>query len=93
MVNAVVLIRTARGQANEVAATLAGLDQFPEVFSVAGRYDLVAIMRVRSFDEVAGVVNQSLARIDGIVDTETMVALRAYSRDDVEAVFSLGGES
>ena len=47
MVSAVVLLKTHRGLVNEVATQLAELNGISEVFSVGGRYDLVAILRVR----------------------------------------------
>ena len=81
------LIKTARGQTSAVAEALSSMDCFPEVFSVAGRYDLVAVLRVRSNEEMAEIVTTQLSRVEGIVDTETMAALRAYSRRDLENVF------
>jgi len=45
MVNAIVLFNVARGQVNQVAQQLVALDGVTEVFSVAGRYDLVAVLR------------------------------------------------
>jgi DNA-binding Lrp family transcriptional regulator len=37
-----------------------------EVYSVAGRYDLVAMVRVRTNEELADVVTNRMQRIDGI---------------------------
>ena len=47
MVTAVGLIRSETDQVPELAATLAELEGVTEVFSVAGQYDLVALVRVR----------------------------------------------
>ena len=44
MVSAVVLLKTQRGLINEVATQLADLEGISEVFSVGGRYDLVALV-------------------------------------------------
>jgi len=46
MVTAFVLIDVERGRLTEVADRLASTDGVAEVHSVAGRYDLVAIVRV-----------------------------------------------
>ena len=47
MVTAIVLINTERGRVVDVAQQLIEIDGVSEVFSVAGRYDLVALLRVR----------------------------------------------
>ncbi len=90
MVNAIVLLTVERGRVGEVAEQLAGLSGVSEVYSVAGSVDLVAIVRVKSNDELADVVTNQMQRIEGIESTETLIAFRAYSRVDLEGVFSLG---
>jgi DNA-binding Lrp family transcriptional regulator len=57
---------------------------------VTGRIDLIALVRVRSHDEIADVVADRLNKVDGVKSTETHIAFRAYSRHDLEAAFSLG---
>lgn len=90
MVSAVVLINAARGQVEVTGEQIAALPGVYEVFSVAGRVDLVALLRVRANDEVAEIVSGQLAKIDGVVATETLIAFHVYSREDLEAGFSLG---
>jgi DNA-binding Lrp family transcriptional regulator len=90
MVSAVVLLNVERSQINEMAETLAGMDGISEVHSVAGRYDLVAIVRVRTNEELADLVTAQMLKLEGIQSTETLIAFRAYSRHDLEAAFSLG---
>lgn len=92
MVTAIVLLKVARGQINEVASELAVLDGISEVFSVGGRYDLVAIIRVRTNEEMASLVTEHMLKVDGILDSETLLAFRAFSRHDLESMFSLGLE-
>ncbi|UCF41306.1 MAG: Lrp/AsnC ligand binding domain-containing protein [Gemmatimonadota bacterium] len=92
MVSAVVLLNVERGQINELAETLAGIEGISEVHSVAGRYDLVVIVRVRTNEELADLVTSQMLKLDGIQRTETLIAFRAYSRHDLEAAFSLGPE-
>jgi DNA-binding Lrp family transcriptional regulator len=90
MVTAVLLMKVERGRVNEVAEALADVPGITEVYSVAGRYDLVAVIRVRETEEMAELVTGRLAAVPGICDTETLTAFRAYSRHDLEAAFSLG---
>ena len=90
MVNAIILINTSYGRINDVAETLAELSEISEVYSVGGSADIVAIVRVRKNDDIATLVTQKMLNIDGIEHTETMIAFRAYSKHDLEAVFSIG---
>ncbi len=92
MVSAIVLLRVARGRINQVASELAELKGISEVFSVGGRYDLVAIIRVHTNDEMALLVTEQLLQVDGIIDSETLLAFRAFSRHDLESMFSIGLE-
>lgn len=89
MVTALILINAEREKINDVAETLAGIQSISEVYSVTGDYDLVAIVRVKTNDEIADLVTQQLADVDGIEHTETMMAFRVYSRHDLESMFSL----
>lgn len=90
MIHAFVLISTARGRVVEVAEVLADVPGVSEVYSVTGRFDLVAVLRVRTPEAMADLVTGPLADVEGIERTETLTAFRAYSRHDLEAAFSLG---
>ncbi len=90
MVSAIVLVNVERDRISEVAQTLADLEGISEVYSVAGRYDLAAILRVRTNEELADLVTAQMLKVGGILHTETLIAFRAYSRHDLEAAFSLG---
>ncbi|MCW2677590.1 MAG: Transcriptional regulator, AsnC family [Modestobacter sp.] len=93
MITAIVMIDAATDSIGEVAAAVADLPGVSEVYSVAGDVDLVALVRVRQFEEVADVVAGRINKVPGVVDTATHIAFRAYSRHDLEAAFSLGLES
>lgn len=90
MVTAIVLLNVERSQINSVAEKLADMKQISEVYSVAGRYDLVAILRVKTNEDLADLVTNHMLKVNGIRTTETLVAFRAYSRHDLEAMFSVG---
>jgi len=78
-----------RTKINEIADQLAGLNEISEVYSVTGNYDLVAIVRTKTNDDIAELVTNHLVKIDGIEKTDTMLAFKAYSRHDLEAMFSI----
>ena len=92
MVSGIVLLKVERGAVNDVAERLAELEGISEVYSVGGRYDLVAILRVRDNDALAALVTEEMVRIDGITATETLIAFRAFSRHDLESMFAIGLE-
>lgn len=91
-VTAVVLIKAKTDQIAELAQSLAELDGVSEVFSVAGRYDLVAIVRASRNEDLAEIVSQRMHKVPGIVDSETLIAFRVYKSAEIEAGFSLGLE-
>jgi DNA-binding Lrp family transcriptional regulator len=93
MVTALVLLNVERNRIDAVATTLADLAHVSEVYSVSGRYDLVVIIRVASVDQLSAVVTKELLHTEGITHSETMLAFRAYSRHDLESLFSIGVES
>lgn len=90
MVTAIILINAERNKINTLAEQLQAVTGISEVYSVSGHYDLVAIIRVKTNDDLANLVTQRLLTMDGIAKTETMLAFQAYSRHDLEAMFSLG---
>ena len=90
MVSAIVLLNVARNKINAVAEKLAEMDGISEVFSVAGEYDLTAIIRVKDNEGLADLVTNRMLKIDGITKSETLIAFKVYSKHDLEAMFSIG---
>ncbi len=90
MTHAVILIKAEREALPELGGTLADVEGVTEAYSVTGEWDFVAILRVPEQDQLAEVVTQRLARVPGIAETYTMVAFEAFSRHDLEAMFSIG---
>lgn len=92
-VTAVVLIKARTAQIGELAQALAEVDGVAEVYSVAGRYDLVAIVRANRNEDLAEIVSERMHRVPGISDSETLIAFRVYRNAEIDAAFSLGIES
>jgi DNA-binding Lrp family transcriptional regulator len=90
MVTAIVLLNVERGKVNEVADTLAAFDGISEVHSVAGRVDLVAMLRVAENEDLADLVTNKIRQVEGITDTETLIGFRVHSSHDLENMFSIG---
>lgn len=79
MVNAVVLLNVDPRKVGEVAETLADLEGVREVYSVAGKYDLVVVVRVKDNEAVAELVTDQMLKIEGIDKSETLISFRVYS--------------
>ena len=92
MVTTIVLAVCDIHQIPETAQAVADIDEVSEVYSVAGDHDLVIMVRVGDHEELARVVSEGIAKIPGILRTQTLVAFKVYSRHDVEALFSVGFE-
>jgi DNA-binding Lrp family transcriptional regulator len=78
------------GRVKSLAEELQAIDGVAEVYSVAGPFDLIAIVRVREHDELSELVTEAIATRPGIVSTETAVAFRAFSQRDLDAVWDIG---
>ncbi len=90
MITAIVFIHAANDQIPEVAEKIAAIEGVSEVYSVTGGIDLIAMVRVRAFEAVAAVVTDGISKVDGVLETTTHFAFRAYSQHDLDATFSLG---
>ncbi len=93
MVTALILLTVQRDKVNETAETLADMNGITEVYSVAGEYDLVAVVRAKDNEALAEIVTNRLLKVGGIVKSETLIAFRAYSRHDLDRMFSVGLEN
>jgi DNA-binding Lrp family transcriptional regulator len=89
-VHAVVLIQCEIDAIPEAAQAIADLDGVSEVYSVAGEFDLVAIVRVAVHEDLAEVIPGGISKVEGVARTETLIAFQVYSKHDLERLFALG---
>lgn len=89
MVAAVVLIRAARERIADAAREVAEIEGVAEVYSVSGDWDLIAIVRVPEWEQIADVVTERLAQVPGLERTYTLVSFRVYSRKDLDSAFDM----
>ena len=92
MVTAIVALNVRRDKVNDVAAELSGMKGITEVYSVSGRYDLMAVVRTKDNEALADVVTGNLLKVDGIESSETMLAFRSYSKHDLDSMFAIGAD-
>ena len=92
MITAIVFVKADVARIPEVAEAIAALEGVSEVYSVTGQIDLITLVRVSNHEDVARVVADSINKVPGVMETETHIAFRTYSRHDLEAAFSIGLE-
>jgi DNA-binding Lrp family transcriptional regulator len=92
VITAIVMVSVEADKIPEVAQAIADVEGVSEVYSVAGDVDLIAVVRVREFDQIAEVIAGHMSKVAGVVHTDTHIAFRAYSRHDLDATFSIGIE-
>ena len=92
MVTALVLLNVERDKIDQVAEKIADMQGISEVYSIGGRYDLVAVIRVPNNEKLAEMVTGHLLKVRGITSSETLIAFKVYSRHDLESMFSVGLE-
>jgi DNA-binding Lrp family transcriptional regulator len=90
MITAFILLTAQPGRVKPLAEALLEVPGVAEVYSVAGPFDLVAIARVRRHEDLAALVTEHVACLEGIVRTETLTAFRAYSKRDLGLMWDLG---
>lgn len=90
MTNAIVLITVQSDRINEVARAIVEIDGVKDVYSVAGEVDLVAVVSTGKFDDLTAIIPGGIAKVPGVVGTQTLTAFRTYSREDMDAAYDLG---
>lgn len=90
MTHAIVLVEAERAALSTLGGALADVDGVREAYSVTGEWDFVAIVGVMRHEQLAEVVTGRIGTLPGVQRTQTMVAFEAFSRHDLEALFSIG---
>jgi len=80
MPTAIVLLKTDRKRVTGIAEKLLELPDISEVYSISGRYDLLAVIKCDALDKIESVITDQVLRTDGIIDSETMFAFRSYDK-------------
>ncbi len=92
MINAIVLLKVDVHSIPETAQSIADIERVSEVYSVAGDWDLVVMIRVKEHDELAQVITSEIDKIAGITESRTLIAFQVFSRHDLERLFAVGFE-
>ena len=90
MITTIVLIKADPKRIPDTAREIAGIDGVQEVYSVSGEWDLVALVKVAAYEQIAEVVTERFPSVSGITRTQTLTAFRAYSKRDLEQAWDIG---
>ncbi|MGA1375736.1 MAG: Lrp/AsnC family transcriptional regulator [Steroidobacteraceae bacterium] len=82
-VTAMVMIKAQPSRSTALAKEIAEVKGVSEVFSVAGRFDLVAIVRAARNEALADIVSGEIHSLAGIIESETLIAFRVYTRKEL----------
>ncbi len=92
MITAIVLMTVEPGRVRSLAEELLAIDGVSECYSVAGPYDLVAMVRVREHEQLSDLVTENIASHAGITATETLIAFRAFAKRDLGMLWDVGAD-
>lgn len=90
MLTAFVMIQAEPNKIADIAQTIANMPNVAEVYSVTGDFDILVILRLSEYEQLAETVPDALAKIDGIMRTNTVLAFRRFSAKDLEATWDIG---
>ena len=90
MTHAIVLVEAERDAMATLGGSLAEVEGVREAYSVTGEWDFVCVVAVKRHEDLAGVVTSQISTMPGVARTHTMVAFEAFSKHDLESMFSVG---
>jgi DNA-binding Lrp family transcriptional regulator len=90
MFTAFVMIQAEPDKIAEIARSIANMPNVAEVYSVTGDFDILVVLRLSEFEQLAESVPDGLSRIEGILRTSTVLAFRRFSAEDLEAAWDIG---
>ena len=90
MVTGIVLVNVDRPMLRQAINGIFTLPGVTEVYTVAGEYDLVVMIRVATNSELADVIASRMTHdIYGINHTKTLITLNVDAKIDLEKVFNI----
>ncbi|MBE6366584.1 MAG: Lrp/AsnC family transcriptional regulator [Lentisphaerae bacterium] len=88
MVTGIALVTVERKMLRQATEALLNVAGVTEVYTVAGEFDLVVMIRVNSNAELSDVVANKMTRdIPGITHTRTMISLQADAKVDLGLLY------
>jgi len=92
MITTIVLVKAEPRLIPECAMKLAGLAGVTDVYSVSGEWDLVVLVKVPQYEDIAKIVTEEFPQVPGLQRTTTLTAFKTYSKADLEQAWDIGIE-
>ena len=89
MTTAIILINVKRSKLKHVVDSMKDVKGVTEVYTVAGEYDLVAMLRVKNVNAFQKILAEKMTNIEGVTRTKTLIALDVIADIDIEKVFKV----
>lgn len=90
MFTAFVMVKAAPRKIADIAQQIANMPSVAEVYSVTGDFDILVVLRLAEYDQLAEAVPEGLSQIEGILQTSTVLAFRRFSAKDLDAAWDIG---
>ena len=75
MTTAIVLINVERAKLKSVTEKIAEIEGVTEVYTVAGEFDLVAMLKINDVARMSKILTEKMSQIEGLTHTRTLLAL------------------
>lgn len=92
MITTIVLVKAEPRLIPQCARKLAGIEGVTDVYSVSGEWDLVVLVKVPQYEDIAKIVTEEFPKVSGLQRTTTLTAFRTYSKADLEQAWDIGVE-
>lgn len=84
METAFILIDVERGKTPDVIKALGKIDHVTEVYSMAGKHDIIAKFRFADLKSISEFVLKRIQEIEGIARTETLLTFETHKYVDFD---------
>ena len=89
MNTAIILINVKRSKLLTVSEFVKSIKGVTEVYTLAGKYDLAAMLRVKDISVFHKILTEEMINFDEITHTKTLIALDIHSDLNIEKVFNI----
>ncbi len=89
MTTAIILINAARPELRTTIESLKTIEGVTEVYTVAGEFDIVAVLRLSSSSMLSSILADKIINITGITNTKTLIAIETHSKFDLKKMFNI----
>ncbi len=90
MISVIVLVSAVPGTVSAAASAIVDVPGVAEVYSVAGEWDLIAIVKISDLDLLGEIITNGIASAPGVTKTSTHIAFKIFSSEVLDVAFDIG---